>query len=184
MCVKQSITAAIVGMCGWAGTRHLAAYRQLEVAVTHFLDPAPDAEALARRLGIARVASVEALAGAPVDVVSVALPPSLQPDACRALLAAGKPVLCEKPMAATTADAATLERVVGATLMPAFLLRFHPVYRRMKALIDSGEHGALRELAIDSRVLKADVAGWRGDASSCGAMQVNGIHSVDMAHCF
>jgi predicted dehydrogenase len=182
--VKQSITAAIVGMCGWAGTRHLAGYRELDVPVTHFVDPEPDAEALARRLGIARVASVEALASAPVDVVSVALPPSLQPDACRALLAARKHVLCEKPMAATAADASTLERVADATLMPAFLLRFHPVYRRMKALIDSSEHGALRELAIDSRVLKADVAGWRRDASSGGAMQVNGIHAVDLAHWF
>jgi len=175
--------AAIVGMYGWAGTRHLAAYRELGIPVTHFVDPAPDAETLGRRLGVERVTSIEALARTQVDVVSVALPPSMQPHVCRTLLSAGKSVLCEKPMAATASDAAALEGIVSeATLMPAFLLRFHPVYRRMKALIDSGELGALREVAVDSRVVKRDVDGWRRDASSGGAMLVNGIHAVDLAH--
>ena len=54
--------AAIAGMCGWAGTRHLAAYRELGIPVTHFVDAAPDAETLGRRLGVERVTSIEALA--------------------------------------------------------------------------------------------------------------------------
>ena len=177
--------AAIVGMCGWAGTRHLAAYRELGIPVTHFVDAAPDADALGRRLGVERVTSIEALAGRQVDVVSVALPPSMQPQACRTLLSAGISVLCEKPMAATASEAATLAGIASdATLMPAFLLRFHPVYRRMKALIDSGELGALREVAIDSRATKRHVEGWRREASSGGALLVNGIHAVDLAHWF
>jgi predicted dehydrogenase len=175
--------AAIVGMCGWAGTRHLAAYRHLGVPVTHFVDAAADGEALAGHVGIERVSSVEALGATDVDIVSVALPPSVQPAACRTLLAAGKSVLCEKPMAPTSSQAAELAGLASrALLMPAYLLRFHPVYRRMKALIDSGELGVLREVAIDSRVVKRDVGGWRRDASSGGAMLVNGIHAVDLAH--
>ena len=182
--MSASMRAAIVGMCGWAGTRHLAAYRELGIPVTHFVDAAPDAEALGRRLGVERVTSIEALARTQVDVVSVALPPSMQPQVCRTLLSAGISVLCEKPMAATASEAAALAGIIpsDATLMPAFLLRFHPVYRRMKALIDSGELGALREVAIDSRATKRDVDGWRRDASSGGAMLVNGIHAVDLAH--
>ena len=31
--MSASMRAAIVGMCGWAGTRHLAAYRELGIAV-------------------------------------------------------------------------------------------------------------------------------------------------------
>jgi predicted dehydrogenase len=181
--MSASMRAAIVGMCGWAGTRHLAAYRELGIPVTHFVDAASDAEALGRRLGVERVTSIEALARTQVDVVSVALPPSMQPQVCRTLLSAGISVLCEKPMAATASEAAALAGIASdATLMPAFLLRFHPVYRRMKALIDSGELGTLREVAIDSRATKRDVDGWRRDASSGGAMLVNGIHAVDLAH--
>ena len=183
--VTRSLRAGIVGMCGWAGARHLAAYRELGVPVTHFVDVAPDAMASAQRAGIAHLASVEALSSAPVDIVSVALPPALQPAVCGTLLAAGKAVLCEKPMAATALDAARVSAVAGgASLMPAFLLRFHPVYRRMKSLIDSGEHGRLREVAIDSRALKKDVGGWRRDVSSGGALLVNGIHGIDLLHWF
>jgi predicted dehydrogenase len=181
--MTATMRAAIVGMCGWAGTRHLDGYRDLGIPVTHFVDAAPDAEAHARRLGIERLSSVEALGAADVDIVSVALPPSMQPEVCRTLLAAGKSVLCEKPMGPTRAEAAELAGLASdALLMPAYLLRFHPVYRRMKALIESGEFGGLQEVAIDSRVLKRDVGGWRRDAGSGGAMLVNGIHAVDLAH--
>jgi myo-inositol 2-dehydrogenase/D-chiro-inositol 1-dehydrogenase len=177
--------AGIVGICGWAGARHYAAYRELGIPVTHFVDVATDAGPVAERLGIKQLHSVEELAAAPVDVISVALPPALQPDVCRKLLAAGKAVLCEKPMAATGTDAQALESVAeGTKLMPAFLLRFHPVYQRMKALIDHGDFGRLQEVAIDSRALKMDVGGWRRDLASGGAMLVNGIHAVDLAHWF
>ena len=183
--MSSTVRAAVVGACGWAGTRHLAGYRELGVPVTHIVDLDPAATALAQRLGVAHVGSVEALASAAVDIVSVALPPRLQPAVCRALLTAGKAVLCEKPIAATAAEAQGIVAAAGsAPLMPAFLLRFHPVYGRMKALIDSGEHGSLREVAIDSRVLKQDVGGWRRDASSGGALLVNGIHAIDLCHWF
>jgi predicted dehydrogenase len=172
-------------MCGWAGSRHYTGYGAAGIPVTHFVDAGPDADATAARLGVARLPSIEALAAAPVDIVSIALPPGLQPQACRTLLAAGKAVLCEKPMAATGAESAALAAAVdGARLMPAFLMRFHPVYRRMKALIESGQYGRLHEVAIDSRVLKTGVAGWRLDAAAGGAMLVNGIHAVDLAHWF
>jgi len=177
--------AGIVGICGWAGARHNVAYRELGIPVTHFVDMATDAGAVAHRLGIKQLRSVEELAAAPVDVVSVALPPALQPDVCRTLLAAGKAVLCEKPMAATGTDAQSLESAAeGTKLMPAFLLRFHPVYQRMKALITGGDFGRLHEVAIDSRAIKLEVGGWRRDLASGGAMLVNGIHAVDLAHWF
>ena len=114
--MSASMRAAIVGMCGWAGTRHLAAYRELGIPVTHFVDAAPDAEALGRRLGVERVTSIEALAGTQVDVVSVALPPSMQPQVCRTLLSAGISVLCEKPMAATASEATTRLKVSSRCL--------------------------------------------------------------------
>src|SRR5581483_5779833 len=83
--VSGSMRAGIIGMCGWAGTRHLAAYRQLGIPVTHFVDAAPEAETLGRRFGVERVTSIEALARTQVDIVSVALPPSMQPPVCRTL---------------------------------------------------------------------------------------------------
>jgi len=183
--VKVLMRAGIVGMCGWAGMRHLVGYRELNIPVTHFVDAAPHADAVAERLGIERVGSVEALATTPVDVVSVALPPAIQPDVCRILLSAGKAVLCEKPIAATASDAHEFAASTrNAKLMPAFLMRFHPVYQRMKALIDSGDFGRLHEVAIDSRVFKTEVGGWRRDAGNGGVMLINGIHAVDLVHWF
>src|SRR4030095_7185568 len=121
--MSASMRAAIVGMCGWAGTRPLAAYREVGIPVTHFVDAAPDADALGRRLGVERVTSIEALAGTQVELVSVALPPSMQPQVCRTLLSAGISVLCEKPMAANASEAVALASTASdATPMPGFLL--------------------------------------------------------------
>lgn len=177
--------AAVVGICGWAGQRHFDAYRELGILVKYCLDSAPGADIFAARIGVQRVESVDALARADVELVRVALPPNLQAEACRTLLRSGKAVICEKPIAATAAEARTLDlRDTRDKLMPAFLLRFHPVYLRMKALIDCGEFGPIRELVIDSRVTKVEVDGWRRDPLCGGVMLVNGIHAVDLAHWF
>src|SRR5690606_14575106 len=59
----------------------------------------------------------------------------------------GKDVLVEKPIALTVADG---ERVVAAAhannriLMVGHVLRFHPAFEKLKALIDAGELGEVR----------------------------------------
>lgn len=60
---------------------------------------------------------------------------------------AGKHVLCEKPMGMSADDAAQLHELAGQVhIMEAFMVRFHPQWERVRALVRSGELGALRSV--------------------------------------
>lgn len=70
---------------------------------------APQAEALARKSGIRAFATVEALIGAPeVEAVAIAVPAPVQPEIARRCIAAGKSLLCEKPLAPNASEARAL----------------------------------------------------------------------------
>lgn len=178
------MNVAIVGACGWAGSRHLEAYRKLGIRISHLCDPAPGAASMADSIGARLARDIEDLLDPAIDAVSVALPPALQPAMCRPLIAAGRAVLCEKPLADDIEAATELARAADAgpaPFMTAFLLRFHPVYQAIRAKLRSGDFGAPLALEIDSRVLKTGVGGWRQDSHQGGACLVNGIHSYDLA---
>ena len=103
----------------------------------------------AREHGIARAhGSYDALLGDPeVDAVYVSLPNALHvPWSVRAL-AAGKHVLCEKPLARRAGDASAAfdaaERA-GRLLMEAFMWRHHPQVGLLTGLLEDGAVGELR----------------------------------------
>jgi predicted dehydrogenase len=91
----------------------------------------------------------EVLADPTVDAVAVATSvPTHHPLGMR-VLAAGKHLFVEKPLALSVAEARELVEAAEAAdrrLMVGHLLLFHPGLRKVKALIDSGELGALRYL--------------------------------------
>jgi predicted dehydrogenase len=98
------IGVAVVG-AGMVGRAHANGYRQ---AGTVYGPGLPEvATETARRFGYRRVeTSWQAVAQAPdVDVVSVAVANSLHREVVEGLLAAGKHVLCEKPLAPSVTDA-------------------------------------------------------------------------------
>jgi myo-inositol 2-dehydrogenase/D-chiro-inositol 1-dehydrogenase len=72
-----------------------------------------------------------------VDAVLVAAPDQLHAELVRACLDAGKPVLCEKPLAVTAAESLALveaETRLGQRLIQVgYMRRFDPGYRAMKA---------------------------------------------------
>ena len=82
-----------------------------------------------------------------VEAVYVPLPNSLHRAWVERAAAAGKHVLCEKPLAPTAADAeamaAACERA-GVTLSEAYMTPFHPRAAAFEALVASGRLGALR----------------------------------------
>ena len=87
------------------------------------------------------------LADSRVEAVFVASPNHLHaPQVIRAA-AAGKHVLCEKPMANTPSDAAAMVaacRDHGVTLGMGFELRFHPAHLWARRVIDDGSIGRIR----------------------------------------
>ena len=90
--------------------------------------------------GISTYATLdEMLADDSIDLIDICLPPSLHPEAIRKCLAAGKHVLCEKPLAldAATADALADEAKPGQ-LMVAHILPLMPEFR---LLVDAAADG-------------------------------------------
>jgi predicted dehydrogenase len=89
----------------------------------------------------------ELLADPEIDAIYNPLPNSLHAEWTLKAAAAGKPVLCEKPLAADSREAQRMidgcqER--GVLLMEAFMYRFHPQHALVRDLIAGGAIGSLR----------------------------------------
>jgi predicted dehydrogenase len=86
-----------------------------------------------------------------VDAVYIPLPNGHHTEWALRALAAGKHVLCEKPLAANAAEANRIaeaaEQAGAPVFMEAFHNRYHPLVQRMRAIVESTELGALR--AVD-----------------------------------
>jgi len=84
-----------------------------------------------------------------VDAVYIPLPPSMHHEWTLKAVARGKHVLCEKPLAATVADAeemAAASREYGVQLMDGVMWLHHPRAADMQRLIRGGRLGELRRL--------------------------------------
>ena len=84
-----------------------------------------------------------------VDAVYIATPHSNHGEYIRAALLAGKPVLCEKPLVTTQAEAQTLvdlSREKGVFLMEALWTRFLPAYDLASHWLREGAIGELRAM--------------------------------------
>jgi predicted dehydrogenase len=117
-----------------------------------------------------------------VDAVVVVTPPALNLPICLAAAEAGKPLLIEKPLALTVADAQTMvsaARHAGVPLMTAQTLRFTPVFRRLKARLP--EVGSPQYLSLTMRAEPAPHA-WLEDPRQAGGGVVIeiGIHLFDL----
>jgi predicted dehydrogenase len=109
------------------------------------------AESFAAAHGVARVADsyADLLADPEVEVVYNPLANGLHGPWNLAAVAAGKHVLTEKPSASNAAEAAEVREAVGeagTVFMEGFHYLFHPVTRRLHALLESGELGELRRV--------------------------------------
>ena len=81
-----------------------------------------------------------------IDAVYVATPVRFHAEQTIAAAAAGKHVLCEKPMAMSLAECDRMIaacRAAGVTLGIAYYRRFYPIVARITQLIDAGEIGTL-----------------------------------------
>ena len=111
-------------------------------------DPARAADAAAE-LGIARShGTYQAMIDDPdIDAIYNPLPNHLHVPWTIRALDAGKHVLCEKPVALTAAEAATLIAArdrSGRQVQEAFMVRHHPQWREVRELLDSGRLGRVR----------------------------------------
>jgi predicted dehydrogenase len=153
----SSIGVAVIG-AGMAGKAHAAAYRTAPTLYASTLPPIrlvsiadvyePLAEAAAKRFGFERHdTSWQAIVDAPhIDVVSVVVANSLHREIVEALLAAGKHVLCEKPLSDTIENAramADAARKAASVARVGFTYRRTPGIAYIRELVQNGTLGEL-----------------------------------------
>ena len=126
-----------------------------------------------------------------VDAVLVAAPTVAHLDLVEATLAAGKALLCEKPLAPRFADVQRLCAAVAASPVTAqvgFHSRFHPLADRLRQMVATDELGPpMSYLLRDDQFFPSGdfVAGhssWRHDATLAGggALLEHSIHAADL----
>ncbi len=110
------------------------------------------AQAAAAQLGIPKAygSYEELLADPEIDAIYNPLPNHLHVPWSIKALQAGKHVLCEKPIALTSAEGQTLVDVARQyphlKVMEAFMYRFHPQWQRARQLVLEGDIGELRTI--------------------------------------
>lgn len=146
------------------------------------------ARSFAATFGVSRAhASYDALlADADVDAIYLSLPNSMHREWTLKALAAGKHVLCEKPMAATVAEVeemfAAADRA-GRVLIEAFMYRAHPQTAAIVQAVRSGAIGTLRSIRTSFCFrVRQPVGNIRFDASlQGGALMDVGCYCVSFS---
>jgi predicted dehydrogenase len=146
------------------------------------------AEAFARELGDERTRAhgsyAELVADPDVDVVYVASPHSHHLEHARLAFAAGKPVLCEKPVALSRADGQALfDSAGGLFCMEAMWMACHPLIVDLRHRLLAGEFGTPRQLHADlGFVVPRDASARMWDpALGAGALLDMGIYPLTFA---
>jgi len=143
------VGAAVIGT-GFIGTVHVEALRRIGVQVRGVLGSTPErGAARAMTLGVPRTYESldDLLADATVEVVHVTSPNDLHVPQAKAILAAGRHVVCEKPLALTAAgsaelvDLAAASRLVNATN---FNIRYYPLNQHARETVAAGKLGEVR----------------------------------------
>jgi predicted dehydrogenase len=186
---KQSdIRLGVIG-CGGFGLFALQHFGQVPgikvvgMAGTH----RPAAYAAAQRFGIPDIEDVDKLLQHDeIDLVYIATPPFLHHPQAMKALAAGKHVVCEKPLALTIAQAdemIALARRTDRLLVANLMQRYNPLADAVGRLIESkmlGEvlHGFFENYASDENLPPEH---WFWDRAKSGGIFVeHGVHFFDL----
>lgn len=147
-----------------------------------------NARAAAAQMGIAAAyGSYEELLAAPdIDVIYNPLPNHLHVPWSIKALAAGKHVLCEKPIALTAAEAQQLltaaARHPELKVMEAFMYRHHPQWQRARQLVNEGGIGRLRTIQSFFSYFNTDAANIRNQAEiGGGGLMDIGCYNISLA---
>ena len=145
----SSIGAAVIGS-GFIGTVHIEALRRIGVQVRGLLGSSPGRAAqAAQKVGVARgYGSLdELLDDDRVEVVHVTSPNNMHFPQVKRILAAGRHVVCEKPLAMDANESAELVDLAhrsGKVAAVNFNIRFYPLNQHLRAAIADGTLGDVR----------------------------------------
>jgi predicted dehydrogenase len=174
----SALRVAIAGATGFIGPVHARAARRAGGHLVGVAASTPErAREAADSLGAEHAfASPEELAVADgVDVVHICTPNHLHAPLAAAALAAGKHVICEKPLATSAAEADALladaQRSGRVATVP-FVYRYNPVVAEARVRVAAGDLGGLRLVHggyLQDWLASCDDDNWRVDPALSGA---------------
>ena len=178
----SDIKAAVVGT-GFIGVVHVEALRRLGVEVAGIVgSTAERAAEKAKAAGLpAPYPSFEAMLADPaVEVVHLTTPNRLHFEQARAALAAGKHVVCEKPLGMDSTETAELVRLAdesGLVHAVNFNIRFYAQCQEARRRVQAGEIGDVRLITggyLQDWLLLDTDWNWRLDPAEGGSLRAVG----------
>jgi len=140
----QDLSSGVVGT-GFIGAVHIDALRRLGVQIAGVVGSSPE-RAAAKGLATVYRSYDELLADDRVDVVHLTTPNYLHYREVKKALDSGKHVVCEKPLAMTSAESAELVKLAersGLVHCTNFNVRFYPLVQEARARIAAGDLGEI-----------------------------------------
>lgn len=175
---------AVAGV-GQIGLRHLDMLVQAGLAIHSVIDPDPGAAEVAARLGVPwHETLADALAARPEGVI-LATPNPLHVEGALACIAAGVPVLVEKPLTTDLAGARAIVEAgeaAGVPVLTGHHRRHMPVIAAAKARIEAGALGRIVAVHGMFWLCKPDSyfqTPWRRQKGA-GPLYMNLIHDIDL----
>ena len=183
-------SVAIIGQ-GYMGNAHAVAWANAGLAdsIKYICTPRPKDGSVPAAKNAKYISDLEEILKDPdVKYVSVCTPTPTHKNLAVALLAAGKHVLLEKPIALTIADAKIVADAAArssGSLMIAQVVRFFLGYQKLHEISQSGELGKLLSVHARRFSPKPTWATWLGDESQSGGMLVDfSIHDFDQINMY
>ena len=189
--MREPLGVGIIG-AGFIGRVHVKAARLAGGRVVGVVDSSlASSEALAHELRIDKVfgQADDLIADPDVNVVHVCVPNYLHAQLVADAIAAGKHVVCEKPLATTSADAARLvDLAASAGLVGAvpFAYRYQPMVEEARDRLRRGQIGNIQLVQgsyLQDWLFSPDQGGWRVDDRQSGrsrAFADIGSHLCDL----
>lgn len=187
----SSIGAAVIGT-GFIGTVHVQALRRLGVNVVGLLGSSTlrGAEA-AQAIGVAKsYEDLDDLLSDPaVQVVHVTSPNQFHHQQVKKILAAGRHVICEKPLTMTSAESAELVDLAASSDLVAavnYNIRFYPLNQHARQMSADGDLGDIRLISghyMQDWLLYDTDWNWRLEADKGGPLRAVGdigTHWIDL----
>ncbi len=190
MADSSRLRVGVVG-AGFIGPVHIDALRRIGVEVVGLVGSGSEAgRAAAAELRLPAYGSVEELlARVDLDAVHITTPNHLHAPMVKQVLAAGKHVVCEKPLAMDLAEGEELLRqakAAGVIHAVNFNIRFYPLCQQARAMVRSGEIGPLYLIHggyLQDWLLLETNWNWRLDPALGGEMRAVadiGSHWLDL----
>jgi predicted dehydrogenase len=180
--MSTTYTVGLIGAGGIAEA-HLPAWLAIGVDVVVFSIDGRGPELVSRHGGGRVVDTLDELLAA-CDAVDICTPTFTHLDLTRRAAAAGRHVLCEKPLAPTAADVLAMITAcedAGVQLYPAHVVRYFPAYRAVEQAVRDSLHTP-PGLQRFYRGGSGPIAPWFYDSAMSGGMILDQmIHDIDFA---